>query len=51
MGTSLQVTDWSKVRLMPHLDEELKVITTSNFDLNTFRRIGVLRAELKRWGW
>jgi len=43
--------DWSSARYMPHLDEELKVITAVPFVLESFRRLGVLQAQARNWDW
>eukprot|EP00973_Karenia_brevis_P038637 5332276-Karenia_brevis.AAC.1 len=39
---------WKWARWMPHLHPELRAITVMPFDHNSFLRIGVLRAQLRR---
>ena len=41
---------WHLARWMPVLDRELKAIIAVPFDSHGFRRLGVLRAELRRLG-
>jgi hypothetical protein len=43
--------DWEHAILMPALDFELKAIVTDTFDVDQFRRLGVLQAEARRRNW
>ena len=45
------VADWSRAILMPALHDELKCIVTDTFARETFQRLGVLQAEVRRRGW
>eukprot|EP00973_Karenia_brevis_P091606 12408310-Karenia_brevis.AAC.1 len=40
--------DWSHARHMPAIDRELRHLVTIQFNAATFKRLGVLQAQLKR---
>eukprot|EP00973_Karenia_brevis_P018205 2500352-Karenia_brevis.AAC.1 len=42
---------WRHARHMPALDHNLKKIICKRFDSNSFKRIGLLKAEMVRMGW
>ena len=43
--------DWSTARMMPVPHEDLKCITVDTFEQWSFRRLGVIQAELRRRRW
>ena len=43
--------DWTDAVLMPALHEDLKCIVTDTFDDIGFRRLGVLKSEMRRRNW
>ena len=52
MGGALPSEEgWRVARWMPAIDMELKRLVVVPFNLATFRRIGVLRGELRRRDW
>ena len=51
MAVAATEADWQYAKYMPAFDEELKCIVTVAFDMNTYKRLGLLQADARRLGW
>ena len=50
-NTAIGHDSWQLARHMPKLDPILKCLVVTQFDAASFRRLGLLRAEMKRLDW
>eukprot|EP00973_Karenia_brevis_P040259 5561140-Karenia_brevis.AAC.1 len=51
MSTSSSEDDWHLARHMASLDHELRAIIVVPWDSRNFKRLGQLRAEMRRLNW
>ena len=51
MTTETETSMWTNAKFMPALDEATKAILVTPFCIQSFRRIGVLRAQARRLDW
>ena len=47
-GVRSDEAKWQHARFMPWLDDDLKEITTVRFNAAEFKRLGKIRADVKR---